>query len=400
MGAQPQPGEVPPASSFVKPCKKGTLSKIVGRRWLFLPLWKERYCVLDDNKLYYYENETSKGTNSNCGVIHLENFDVCEEYESKAVQNAFIITTANRGFFDVRPLCNVFNSSNRVEKKVFASNPLWFFVFFSFRQPCHTFAADTLPEVCDWIANIRSKLNPTVQKRTSFIRKSLSKRRKNRHSLEKQLQNVPRQSPDPALDIPGKEPLESITKNRAKGPAGRRPPQRKSQMPKPATVGVQDHGRSEVPVLAVREVFEEEEEETADSALRDETDRPRPTSTLLYQYSSSSDEDDQKETDVNKSVSEAIPEAAGQAKETESHDKPSSPVAGNVDEVQERMNKLREQLCSHIDDATMQSLLKQLDYCELELQTAVQTVHEVLNEAAAAVLAKTKQAETEEPTPA
>lgn len=359
MGAQPQPGEVPPAASFVKPCKKGTLSKIVGRRWLFLPLWKDRYCVLDDNKLYYYENETSKGTNSNCGVIHLENFDVCEEYESKAVQNAFIITTANRGFFD----------------------------------PCHTFAADTLPEVCDWIANIRSKLNPTVQKRTSFIRKSLSKRRKNRHSLEKQ-------SPDPALDIPGKEPLESITKNRAKGPAGRRPPQRKSQMPKPATVGVQDHGRAEVPVLAVREVFEEEEEETADSALRDETDRPRPTSTLLYQYSSSSDEDDHKETDVNKSVSEAIPEAAGQAKGTEPHDKPSSPVAGNVDEVQERMNKLREQLCSHIDDTTMQSLLKQLDYCELELQTAVQTVHEVLNEAAAAVLAKTKQAETEEPTPA
>lgn len=63
-------------------------------------------------------------------------------------------------------------------------------VFFSFRQPCHTFAADTLPEVCDWIANIRSKLNPTVQKRTSFIRKSLSKRRKNRHSLEKQVREA------------------------------------------------------------------------------------------------------------------------------------------------------------------------------------------------------------------
>ncbi|CAN8005169.1 unnamed protein product [Ixodes hexagonus] len=353
MGAQPQPGEVPPASSFVKPCKRGTLSKIVGRRWLFLPLWKERYCVLDGNKLYYYENETSKGTNSNCGVIHLENFDVCEEYECKAVPNAFIITTANRGFFD----------------------------------PYHTFAADTLPEVCDWIANIRSQLNPTVQKRASFIRKSFSKRRKNRHSLEKQ-------SPDPALDIPGKEPLESITKHRAKGPAGRRPPQRKSQMPKPATA--EEHSHAERPSLATQDVLEQEEEEVPGTTVRDETDRPRPTSTLLYQYSSSSDEGDHEP----KGSHEAVSEATSQAKDFEPRDEPLSPVVGNVDEVQERMNKLREQLCSHIDDETMQSLLKQLDYCELELQTAVQTVHEVLNEAAAAVLAKTKQAEDDQPTPA
>ncbi|KAK8761749.1 hypothetical protein V5799_026985 [Amblyomma americanum] len=100
-------------------------------------------------------------------------------------------------------------------------------------QEYHTFAAGTLSEVCDWIAHIRTQLNQSiVQKRTSFLRKSLAKR-KTRKSLENlQAKTESSYIPDPTLDIPGKEPLESITKNRVKGPTGRRPPQRKSQMPK------------------------------------------------------------------------------------------------------------------------------------------------------------------------
>lgn len=126
---------------------------MVGRRWIFLPLWKERYCVLDGNKLYYYDSETSKGSGSQCGVINLDLFDLCEEYESKSVQNGFVITTTNRRLFD----------------------------------EYHTFAAGTLSEVCDWIAHIRAQLNQSiVQKRASFFRKSLAKR-KARKSLEPQV---------------------------------------------------------------------------------------------------------------------------------------------------------------------------------------------------------------------
>ncbi|KAL1420970.1 hypothetical protein MTO96_004334 [Rhipicephalus appendiculatus] len=57
--------------------------------------------------------------------------------------------------------------------------------------------------------------------------------------------------------------------------------------------------------------------------------------------------------------------------------------------MQDRLRKLREELSCHVDDVTMKSLLERLSYCELELQVAVQTVQQVLDEASA-VLAKTK----------
>uniref|UniRef100_A0A131YGS1 PH domain-containing protein n=1 Tax=Rhipicephalus appendiculatus TaxID=34631 RepID=A0A131YGS1_RHIAP len=349
MGVPSSVADIPPATSFAKPCKKGTLTKLVGRRWIFLPVWKERYCVLDGNKLYYYDSETSKGTNSHCGVINLDLFDLCEEYESKSVQNGFVITNTNRGFFD----------------------------------ECHTFSAGTLSEVCDWIAHIRTQLNQSiVQKRTSFLRKSLAKR-KTRKSLESQanVESSPK-VPDPTLDIPGKEPLESITKNRAKGPAGRRLPQRKSQMPKSLS---QEVSSQKGPTAHKQEVVTEESEAT-ELGVKFETDKPRPASTLLYHYSSSEDD----ETDKTREH-----ESANQTDDTREpgHTSPDGSLTLNTrsETMQDRLRKLREELSCHVDDVTMKSLLERLSYCELELQVAVQTVQQVLDEASA-VLAKTKGA--------
>uniref|UniRef100_G3MKZ3 PH domain-containing protein n=1 Tax=Amblyomma maculatum TaxID=34609 RepID=G3MKZ3_AMBMU len=357
MGVPSSVADIPPATSFAKPCKKGTLSKLVGRRWIFLPVWKERYCVLDGNKLYYYDSETSKGTNSNCGVINLDLFDLCEEYESKSVQNGFVITNTNRGFFD----------------------------------EYHTFSAGTLSEVCDWIAHIRTQLNQSiVQKRTSFLRKSLAKR-KTRKSLENlQAKTESSYIPDPTLDIPAKEPLESITKNRARGPSGRRLPQRKSQMPKSLS-----HEATNQRPVHKPEVLTEQAESTEVGA-KNETEKPRPASALLYHYSSS-------EEDETDKTSPREPESVSQTEEhMESSHKPSDGMcvpSARTETMQDRLRKLREELSCHVDDVTMKSLLERLSYCELELQVAVQTVQQVLDEASA-VLAKTKGAKLPPPVPA
>ncbi|KAH9369457.1 hypothetical protein HPB48_014363 [Haemaphysalis longicornis] len=304
---------------------------MVGRRWIFLPLWKERYCVLDGNKLYYYDSETSKGSSSQCGVINLDLFDLCEEYESKSVQNGFVITTTNRRLFD----------------------------------EYHTFAAGTLSEVCDWIAHIRAQLNQSiVQKRASFFRKSLAKR-KARKSLEPQAQPEPSPvPPDPTLDIPGKEPLESITKNRAKGPAGRRLPQRKSHMPKSLS---QETASQHIQPARKGDVISEEPEYVACSS-EEEVDVESPSPALGCAASESGEEPRQHESPSRSTGPDARTET-----------------------MQDRLRKLREELSCHVDDVTMKSLLERLSYCELELQVAVQTVQQVLDEASA-VLAKTKEA--------
>lgn len=327
---------------------------MVGRRWIFLPLWKERYCVLDGNKLYYYDSETSKGTGSQCGVINLDLFDTCEEYESKSVQNGFVITTTNRGLFD----------------------------------EYHTFAAGTLSEVCDWIAHIRAQLNQSiVQKRTSFFRKSLAKR-KSRKSLEPQVKPEPSPVPaDPTLDIPGKEPLESITKNRAKGPAGRRLPQRKSHMPKSLS---QEAANQHIQPARKGDVITEEPEPTKAGGAKAETGKQRPASALLYHYSSSEEDETERASPGLGSAASESGEPARQQRSPSRDAGPDTPDA-RAETMQDRLRKLREELSCHVDDVTMKSLLERLSYCELELQVAVQTVQQVLDEASA-VLAKTKEA--------
>lgn len=323
---------------------------MVGRRWIFLPLWKERYCVLDGNKLYYYDSETSKGSGSQCGVINLDLFDLCEEYESKSVQNGFVITTTNRRLFD----------------------------------EYHTFAAGTLSEVCDWIAHIRAQLNQSiVQKRASFFRKSLAKR-KARKSLEPQAQPEPSPvPPDPTLDIPGKEPLESITKNRAKGPAGRRLPQRKSHMPK----SLSQETASQHIQPARKGDFISEEPEPARAKAEVGRQRPASSSALLYHYSSSEEEVNAESPSL--ALGCAASESGAEPRQHESPSRGTGPDA-RTETMQDRLRKLREELSCHVDDVTMKSLLERLSYCELELQVAVQTVQQVLDEASA-VLAKTKE---------
>lgn len=244
---------IPAASSFPKPTLRGCLTELVGRRWLFQAIWKKRYCVLNGSKLYVYDSEDGKGTEAN--VVCLEDFDVCEEQDYRKIPNVFVITTVTKGYFEAS----------------------------------HVFSADTLPEMCDWIAAIRARLStverqPSLKKRPSS-KKGSSASSKSHAKPAAQDGNGIETKPSSleALDLPRKERLNSVTKSRARGPSGRRLPQRKSQVAKSLMVQT----ASTLP--AVAEVLQRKEPKRDSETEK----QPAPTQghTLLYEYSSSEAED-------------------------------------------------------------------------------------------------------------
>ncbi|GFU30377.1 PH domain-containing protein [Nephila pilipes] len=180
--------EIPSSDSFVNPLRKGHLQKLTGRGWLYSGSWKKRYCVLEGSKFYFYENEQSKGNEKSCGVLNLDYYDVCEENtpKDKKSPHVFIIGTSVRGFFDNR----------------------------------HQFAAESTEELQAWIRAIQSAIEEARVSRRKPGRK--------RHLEGK--------SPDLSTSSQESEGtstacLVNATKDRARGPQGRRLPQRKSMMP-------------------------------------------------------------------------------------------------------------------------------------------------------------------------
>ncbi|GBM22245.1 hypothetical protein AVEN_273431-1 [Araneus ventricosus] len=180
--------EIPSSDSFANPVKKGHLLKLTGRGWLYSGSWKKRYCVLEGSKFYFYENEQSKGNEKTCGVVNLDYYDVCEENSPKDKKNpyVFIIGTSVRGFFDNR----------------------------------HQFAAESADDMQSWIRAIQ----------TAIAEARVSRRKPSRK------RHLEGKSPDLSTSSQESEGtstacLVNATKDRARGPQGRRLPQRKSMMP-------------------------------------------------------------------------------------------------------------------------------------------------------------------------
>ncbi|XP_076354578.1 uncharacterized protein LOC143249117 isoform X4 [Tachypleus tridentatus] len=95
--------EIPAPSSFVQPRKTGYLRKYIRRTWFLPGSWKRRFCILNGNKMYIYENEGCKGTEKSSVVINLDYYDLCLEggtKESKRALNVFIITSSILGYFN------------------------------------------------------------------------------------------------------------------------------------------------------------------------------------------------------------------------------------------------------------------------------------------------------------
>ncbi|XP_069189376.1 uncharacterized protein DDB_G0284459 isoform X1 [Procambarus clarkii] len=100
---QQEEREIPGASQHREAEKAGYLTKLSGRSFPYIPQWKRRYCVLAKGRLYYYEREDSKSGEKANGVINLEYFDHVAEAapkDCKKATNVFVITSQDRSFFD------------------------------------------------------------------------------------------------------------------------------------------------------------------------------------------------------------------------------------------------------------------------------------------------------------
>ncbi|KAG8197763.1 hypothetical protein JTE90_006806 [Oedothorax gibbosus] len=180
--------DIPASDSFASPLKTGFLLKLTGRGWLYSGTWKKRYCVLDGSKFYFYEKEQSKGSEKTSGVLNLDYFDVCEESPSdKKNPHVFVVGTSVKGFFDNR----------------------------------HQFSAETADDLQSWIRTIQNAITDARDSR----RKPAG--RKQRH-LEEKSPDLSHSSQEGATSPTC---LENVTKDRVRGPQGRRLPQRKSMMP-------------------------------------------------------------------------------------------------------------------------------------------------------------------------
>ncbi|XP_023232902.1 uncharacterized protein LOC111632640 isoform X1 [Centruroides sculpturatus] len=187
--------EIPHASSFANPRKVGYLKRLTGKGWIYSGCWKERYCVLDSTKLYFYESRDSQGREKTAGVISLDYYDLCEEGNAKdnrRASNVFAVGTSVRGFFDNR----------------------------------HLFSADTQEEREEWIAEIRDAIEDARggRSRAGRTRASQGKGLEHGDGLSHNSQE------NLEIDVPSSDLLFNITKERTKGPTGRRLPQRKSMM--------------------------------------------------------------------------------------------------------------------------------------------------------------------------
>ncbi|KAG1671723.1 hypothetical protein GQR58_016306 [Nymphon striatum] len=179
---------IPPANSFKEPIKAGILQKKTKRRIFKAGSWQRKFCVLNDIKLYIYENEESNGQEKRCSLINLRYYDSCyvdESKDKKDAENAFIIQQSEKlGFFDVK----------------------------------HIFCTESKEERNEWISKIKGVI--------SEISKS-SKNQRNERSKD----SGKRRSITFDKLIPQADKLKPVTKDRAKGPKGRRLPNRKSEYP-------------------------------------------------------------------------------------------------------------------------------------------------------------------------
>ncbi|XP_076330424.1 uncharacterized protein LOC143236054 [Tachypleus tridentatus] len=272
--------EIPSPSSFLKPIKTGYLRKYSQRTWFLPGSWKRKFCVLDGTKIYFYENEGCKGTERSAGVISLDYYDLCFEgstKDNKRASNVFIISSSVRGFFDMQ----------------------------------HLFSADTLPEMSEWVTLIKEAISEARSKRSRAGRAHGKDKRKKEPMRPRSVDSSPvfkvstnRPSSHGALELPSGERLYTPTKDRDRGPRGRRLPQRKTMMTRLGEDGDLRIRASSLSAL-----------ENVDSAKNESwlkyspnISGPRQTNSgtdLAYQYSSS--EDSVTEEDVSTTTTQGFP---------------------------------------------------------------------------------------------
>ncbi|XP_013778058.1 src kinase-associated phosphoprotein 2-A-like isoform X1 [Limulus polyphemus] len=196
--------EIPAPSSFVQPRKTGYLRKYIQRTWFLPGSWKRRFCILNGNKMYTYENEGCKGTEKSSGVINLDYYDLCLEggtKESKRASNVFIITSSVLGCFEKQ----------------------------------HLFSAESLPEMTEWLKTINEAIADERHDQSKASHKKVKGKQKKEYLRPRSADNSPifqvttiRHTSDGSLELPSGERLYTPTKHRDRGPRGRRLPQRKT----------------------------------------------------------------------------------------------------------------------------------------------------------------------------
>ncbi|XP_076354576.1 uncharacterized protein LOC143249117 isoform X2 [Tachypleus tridentatus] len=195
--------EIPAPSSFVQPRKTGYLRKYIRRTWFLPGSWKRRFCILNGNKMYIYENEGCKGTEKSSVVINLDYYDLCLEggtKESKRALNVFIITSSILGYFNKE----------------------------------HLFSAESLTEMTEWLKTINKAIADERLNQSKASHKKM-KGEKKKYLRPRSADNSPifqvttvRHTSDGSLELPSGERLYTPTKYRDRGPRGRRLPQRKT----------------------------------------------------------------------------------------------------------------------------------------------------------------------------
>ncbi|OXA65124.1 Pleckstrin y domain-containing family A member 6 [Folsomia candida] len=201
---RPETQEMMPSVSSLRDqaSRCGRLKKLSGKGILTSGTWRERFCLLVKNKLYYYENDEGNGTEKYCGTVNLDYFDTCTEASTRMARkatNVLVIGSSDKGFFE--------SHSGR-----------------------HYFSAETLPEMKEWVNAINSAMKNHIRKEKKTTRDgSLTPGQTKRDSSTKTKSKQQDDSPTGTLPRTGAR-LDNLTKGRPRGPQGRRLP-RKPQRP-------------------------------------------------------------------------------------------------------------------------------------------------------------------------
>lgn len=259
--------EIPSSDSFGSPLKNGYLYKLIGKGWLYSGTWKARYCVLDGSKFYFYENEQSKGHEKSCGVINLDYYDLCEEdtVKDKKQPYVFIIGTSVRGFFDNR----------------------------------QQFAAESKDEMQSWIRAIQS----------AIAEARISRRKPGRKQRQQEGKSPDLSTSSQESEGTSTACLVNVAKDRAKGPQGRRLPQRKSMMPTTRSAEENDLRQRSTSLST-----------PPTNGIEEEPSFPKTTSEAKWISLSMEEMDREKNAEVTSQRSSSTYDITQQASETENGD--------------------------------------------------------------------------------
>lgn len=204
---------------------EGAVMQLSGKGLLVPGSWKRRYCVLDGRRLYYYQlNEENQGhrhyRDKTSHYVDLDGYDICEE--AKGIKNASNVLVI---------------SSSEIEKSFFDTGRLYL-------------SAESAKEMNEWISQIRSAMTALRDGQNSQPAKNFKSQPSADVSMTCTTEQTKAKEAEPMpLEasislVKSGEHLDCMTKQRAKGPTGRRlPSQAKSRLY--PTDAVQQQQRSE-----------------------------------------------------------------------------------------------------------------------------------------------------------